>query len=132
MDNLTPEEYSGQLKAKYGDRRNAEFSSEYPTIKRYFEAVINGVQGTYTIEKVLAVGGTGIVHLGHHNRFHQQIVVKFNRPNIDIGDVSMVEHEAGVLPTLNHPNIIRVLDCGEFEFKLEEKIPKLTYVVEQF
>lgn len=132
MDNLTPEEYSRQLKGKYGERRKTAFNDKYPTVKRYFEAVLENVQDTYTIDKVLAVGGTGIVHLGHHNRFPQQIVLKLNRPNIDVGAVSMVENEAGVLPTLNHPNIIRALDRGEFKFELEEKLPKLTYVVEQF
>lgn len=131
MDNqLSAEDYSRQLRAKYGGRRKSEFDSEYPTVKRYYEAVLKHIGNAYTIEKVLAVGGTGIVHLGHHNRFPQQIVLKFNRPNIEVNDVSMVEHEAKVLPTLNHPNIVRVLDRGEGEF--EKEIPKLTYVVEPF
>ena len=38
----------------------------------------------------------------------------------------MVEHEAKVLPTLSHPNIISVLDIGE----RPDITPKLTYIVE--
>jgi serine/threonine protein kinase len=128
------DEYKRQLEAKYGSRRRGEFTKEWPTVSRYFEAVIKRLDDTYDIEKVLAVGGTGIVHLGQHKRFHQPIVLKINRPNIDAETISMVENEANLLPTLTHPNIISVLDLGYFsgqQDKLED-VPKLTYLVEPF
>ena len=119
------EDYAKQVQAKYGDRRKHECNVEYPLIQRYYDTVVQRIKETYTIDKLLAVGGTGIVHVGHHNRFPQQVVLKFNRP---IPGAAMVEHEANVLPTVNHPNIIRILDRGEFD----ELDPKLTYVVEPF
>src|SRR5690348_17314138 len=109
---LSLEDYTRQLEAKYGERRNSEFKAEQARVLEYFESVSKKLSETYTIEKVLAVGGTGVVHLGSHKRFPQPIVLKINRPNIHAEEVSMVEREARVLPTLNHPNIIRVLDVG--------------------
>jgi HD superfamily phosphohydrolase len=122
------EEYLRQLEKKYGDRRKVDFERERTTVTKYFETVRARLAGTYTIDKVLAVGGTGIVHRGSHDRFHQPVVVKINRPNIEPEEASMVEHEAQVLPTLTHPNIITVLDLGE----CVDHTPKLTYIVEPF
>lgn len=129
-----PDEYKNQLQSKYGDRRRTEFEKELPTVIRYFEAITARLTDTYDIEKVLAVGGTGIVHLGKHKRFPQPIVLKFNRPNIDPEEISMVEHEAGLLPNLSHPNIIRVLDIGELSGNEAQLagVPKLSYIVEPF
>lgn len=129
-----PDEYKNQLQSKYGDRRRTEFEKELPTVIRYFEAITARLTDTYDIEKVLAVGGTGIVHLGKHKRFPQPIVLKFNRPNIDPEEISMVEHEAGLLPKLSHPNIIRVLDIGELSGNEAQLagVPKLSYIVEPF
>lgn len=125
-----PEEYREQLERKYGDRRQSQFTKERETVERYFDVVTSRLGGTYVIEKVLAVGGTGIVHVGRHSRFHQPIVLKINRPNIDIEEMSMVEREAKILPTLSHPNIITVLDLGE-DAEIPDA-PKLTYIVERF
>jgi serine/threonine protein kinase len=125
---LSSEDYLHQLEAKYGERRKAEFKKESPMVQAYFEAVSKRLSGIYTTDKVLAVGGTGIVHLGIHERFPQQVILKINRPNVDPEAESMVEHEAHILPTLNHPNIIRVLDIG----KISEFTPNLSYIVEPF
>lgn len=125
---MTTEDYRIQLESKYGDRRKADFEKEWPTVKSYFETVKEKLTETYSIDKVLAVGGTGIVHTGKHNRFHQPIVLKFNRPNVEVELVSMVENESRILPTFNHPNIVRVLDLGE----MSNFTPKLNYIVEPF
>jgi HD superfamily phosphohydrolase len=132
--NESTDKYAEQLKEKYGSRRRAEFDKEYPTVLRYFTALTARIGDTYEITKVLAVGGTGIVHLGRHKRFQQLVVIKINRPNIDQEAVSMVENETHLLPTLSHPNIISVLDLGELsgpESNLEG-VPKLTYIIEPF
>ena len=148
---LSSEEHIRLLEAKYGERRQTEFRDESEVVTCYFQAISKRLSATYTFEKVLAVGGTGFVHVGHHNRFRQPIVLKINRPNVEPEGVSMVEHEAQVLPQLSHPNIIRVLDLGQLpdrkpgeEAQAEEdtwseydscrdlKVPKLTYIVEPF
>lgn len=93
---LTAQDYEHQLAKKHGERRKSEFRSEWPTVSKYFAAVSERLAETYDIEKVLAVGGTGIVHIGSHKRFHQSVVVKINRPNIDPESISMVENEANM------------------------------------
>ena len=123
-----PDDYLRELKNKYGDRRHAEFDREKDQVVIYFQGVSELLKDNYLIDRVMAVGGTGIVHSGHHKRFQQPIVLKINRPNIDPETMSMVEHEAAVLPMLSHPNIVRVLDLGE----ITDYKPKLTYIVEPF
>jgi HD superfamily phosphohydrolase len=125
---LSAEEYLSQLEKKYGSRRKEDFKREKSTVSAYFETVRTRLSGTYTIDRVLAVGGTGIVHRARHDRFHQPVIVKINRPNVDPEESSMVAHEAEVLPILRHPNIITVLDRGESS----DHTPKLTYIVEPF
>jgi HD superfamily phosphohydrolase len=121
-------EWQEQLAVKYGDRRRTEYQRESPMVSQYLTAIVNKVAETYTLEKPWAVGGTGIVFIAKHQRFPQRVVIKFNRPNLPEGELSMVENETRVLPALNHPNIIRVLDVGE----IVGQHPKLTYLVEPF
>ena len=122
------DEYLRQLKEKYGERRLSEFKKESDSVAKYFTSVAEDLRVLYTFDKVLAVGGTGIVHSGRHNRFDCPVVLKINRPNVEAEGTSMVEREAIVLPTLHHPNIISVLDLGE----RPEFSPKLTFIVEPF
>ena len=145
-----PEDYLSQVKSKYLDRRKDQFKGEADLVKEYFAEVRDRLSANYTFDKVLAVGGTGIVHTGHHNRFYQSVVLKINRPIKDSAEASMVEKEAHLLPELVHPNIISVLDLAtlcrhgsEFcdctrhsaEIAHDEgcnSVPKLTYLVEPF
>src|SRR5574341_660288 len=153
---LSPDECKSQLRENYGDRLSAfsstlAFEDEYPTVQRYFDAIKKRLSDNYRIEKVLAIGGTGIVHVGNHKRFHQPVAIKINRPNLG-KEASMVANEAELLPTLRHPNIISVIDLGtlcdhESRFcecnqnpadcdhdskEACEDAPKLTYIVEPF
>jgi HD superfamily phosphohydrolase len=145
--------FLAQLEEKYGERddRKKAFKVEAEKVWLYFEAIAERLDENYVLEKVLAVGGTGIVLTGHHIRFNQPIVVKLNRPNAESEGESMVENEANILPTLTHPNIIGVLDLGRLclhdssicfceqenpkcNHKKEEcnVASKLTYIVEPF
>jgi len=147
---LTPDKYRSQLEEKYGER-TTDFADEVETVLRYFDAIQNRLAETYIIEKVLAIGGTGIVHVGHHKRFQQKVAIKINRPNLSAEERSMVANEAQLLPKLSHPNIISVLDLGtlcdhksgfceceqhpkDCDHKAEEcgETTKLTYIVEPF
>lgn len=122
-------EWVEKLELKYGDRRRGEYREEKQVVTKTLNAIVTTIGSTYTLEKPLAVGGTGIVFVGNHNRFPQPIVLKFNRPNLHPDERSMVANEASILPSLSHPNIIRVLDVGQIEL---EGCPKVTYLVEPF
>lgn len=142
--------YTDELKEKYGDRRAEDFAKEGEKAVDYLKEMSRRIADTYTIGDVLAVGGSGIVIKGRHNRFNQPIVVKINRPNAEAEGKSMVENEAHVLPTLSHPNIIGVLDrrklcvhssgfcdCENNKESCDhsegcDTTPKLTYIVEPF
>lgn len=145
-----PEELK-KLERKYGSDRAKAFRLELPTVRRYFTALQKHIGQTYQVEEVLAVGGTGIVFTGQHKRFCQAVAIKINRPGLRPEEGSMVAHESALLPTLDHPNIISVLDLGtlcdhnglfcECNQKPNgcthtttqcEKVPKLTYIVEPF
>jgi serine/threonine protein kinase len=117
-----------QLESKYGDRRKNEFAREIKIIPKYLKILDETLKESYVLDKPLAVGGTGIVFKGNHKRFNQPIVVKFNRPNLLHDEQSMVENEVRILPILNHPNIIRVLDLDQIDV---DGI-KLSYLVEPF
>jgi len=118
-----------QLLPQYGDRRKTQYEEEKDGVRSYLEKLHAELADNYTLEKPLAVGGTGVVFVGTHDRFTQRIVLKFNRPNLPSAEKSMVENETEILPQLSHPNIIRVLDLGHFDVSEQ---PKLTYLVEPF
>lgn len=146
---LTLDEYRGQLEQKYSEP--TDFANEVETVLRYFIAIQDRLAETYIIEKVLSIGGTGIVHIGHHKRFQQKVAIKINRPIPIPEERSMVANEAQLLPKLSHPNIISVLDLGtlcdhesgfceceqhpkDCNHEAEEcaETSKLTYIVEPF
>jgi HD superfamily phosphohydrolase len=142
-----------KLERKYGFRPNRvkAYKIELPTVVRYFTALQKHLAQNYQIDEVLAVGGTGIVFTGRHKRFFQAVAIKINRPGLRAEEGSMVAHEAELLPTLNHPNIVSVLDlgtlcdhdgifceCGQQPDSCKHttsqcnKAPKLTYIVEPY
>ena len=145
---LTPDKYRSQLEEKYSTyERLVKKLRSLP----HFDAIQKRMAETYIIDKVLAIGGTGIVHVGHHKRFHQRVAIKINRPNPNLRaeERSMVASEAKLLPKLSHRNIISVLDLGtlcdhkstfceceqhpkDCDHKAEEcaETSKLTYIVE--
>jgi serine/threonine-protein kinase len=70
--------------------------------------------GPFRIVKRLGAGGTGSVFLGERSEhFQQRVAIKTLLPRFFAGaaDASL-EHEAQVLLQLNHPNIVRFLDCA--------------------
>lgn len=117
------------LETKYGTRRGSEFATEKATVSKYLNALAGALGGIYQLEKPLAVGGTGVVVTGYHQRLKQRVIVKFSRPNLQAAEASMVEKETRILPQLDHPNIIRVLDVGEIRIP---DVPLAHYIVEPF
>ncbi len=68
--------------------------------------------GKYHPQRILGAGGFGVAFLCRHKELKADVVVK-TLANEDLGrDVDEVLNEARVLYQLDHPSIIRLLDCG--------------------
>ncbi len=70
----------------------------------------------YTIGRVIARGGMGVVYEAHHERTHQAVALKVIRPGLaSHRAVRRLEFEAQVLARLQHPGIAQVFDAGTFD-----------------
>jgi Protein kinase domain len=66
----------------------------------------------YQPQRILGAGGFGVAFLCRHKELKADVVVK-TLANDDLGrDVDEVLNEARVLYQLDHPSIVRLLDCG--------------------
>lgn len=73
--------------------------------------------GNYLIDRPLGRGGMAVVLVAKHPTLGREVAVKFLKPAFH-GDLEMAERflqEAKVTATLAHPNIVEILDFGEFE-----------------
>jgi serine/threonine protein kinase len=73
--------------------------------------------GKYTIEKMFAEGGMGIVCLGRHVQLDQVVAVKFLRRALS-GRPAIVErflNEARALAALRSEHVVRVMDVGQLD-----------------
>lgn len=75
------------------------------------------LNGTYRIERLLSEGGMGMVYLATHQRLGGQFVVKTLHPSLADTEAAQarLHKEAQVLASLNHPNIVKVLDFNRSE-----------------
>jgi serine/threonine-protein kinase len=79
------------------------------------EGVLLG--GKYTIERVFAEGGMGIVCLGRHVQLEQPVAVKFLRRALS-GRPTIVQrflNEARALAALRSEHVVRVMDVGQLD-----------------
>ncbi len=76
--------------------------------------------GNYVIDRQLARGGMGAVFVAKHPRLGREVAVKFLDAEIS-ARVELSQRflsEAQVTASLNHPNIVDILDFGELEGRL--------------
>jgi len=71
--------------------------------------------GTYLVESLLARGGMGAVYKGMQLRLDRAVAIKIMRRDQgrDYGFEQRFQREALAMATLNHPNIVSVIDYGE-------------------
>lgn len=75
------------------------------------------VGGKYTIERMFAEGGMGIVCLGRHVQLDQLVAVKFLRRALS-GRPTIVQrflNEARALAALRSEHVVRVMDVGQLD-----------------
>ena len=75
------------------------------------------VGGRYTVERIFAEGGMGIVCLGRHAQLEQTVAIKFLRQAL-AGKPSVVErflNEGRALAALRSEHVVRVMDVGQLD-----------------
>jgi eukaryotic-like serine/threonine-protein kinase len=80
------------------------------------------IGGRYRIENPpIGQGGMGVVHKAFDNVLKKFVAIKTVRGGVDHDSLAMFEREWTVLTRLCHPNIIDILDIGEFTEDNEKK-----------
>jgi serine/threonine protein kinase len=70
--------------------------------------------GRYQIERVLGIGGMGIVYAAYDPQLQRKVALKLVRPEntTEVAQSRMVA-EARTLARISHPNVVTVFDAGE-------------------
>jgi eukaryotic-like serine/threonine-protein kinase len=72
--------------------------------------------GRYQIERVLGIGGMGIVYAAYDPQLQRKVALKLVRPEntTEVAQALMVA-EARTLARISHPNVVTVFDAGEHD-----------------
>ena len=72
--------------------------------------------GRYHVSKLLGQGGFGSVYLAEDQRLQRRVAIKVSQhPTSDADSPGGLLAEARSLATLQHPHILSVYDCGQFD-----------------
>ncbi len=75
------------------------------------------INGRYDLKDTLGQGGMGIVYRAYDNSTKRDVALKTMHDVANPLAVELFSKEWNVLATLCHPNIVDILDCGEFDSK---------------
>lgn len=76
---------------------------------------LSKLKGRYELQQSLGQGGMGVVYQAYDEVLKCNVAVKMIRDTPDPTAVQLFQRECEVLTGLNHPNIVPILDLGEFE-----------------
>ncbi|GHO88715.1 serine/threonine protein kinase [Dictyobacter formicarum] len=76
--------------------------------------------GKYRVERPIGEGGFAKVYMGTHIYMNNQVAIKVLNVRLDAESVAAFLNEARTIASLDHPHIVRVLDCD-----VEHKTPYL-------
>src|SRR5438876_1501084 len=68
--------------------------------------------GSYRLIRLLGQGGFAEVYLGEHIHLKSQVAVKVLHTRLIAHQQEQFLHEARTIASLDHPGIVRLLDCG--------------------
>lgn len=132
------EKWLSEIKELYGAKRVDQFKEEEDLLKAFLLKLKEETQPSRRLsicrlESPYRRGGTGIIFKAlHTNVPEQELVLKFNRPRLTGDTRALVENELRILPLLDHANIIRVIDVGKFNIKVEGNMYPLCFIVEPY
>jgi serine/threonine-protein kinase len=78
-------------------------------------AVTNRINNRYEIRSTLGQGGMGVVYRAYDFVTRRDVAIKTMRDMADPAALELFAKEWTVLAGLSHPNIVDILDTGEFE-----------------
>ena len=78
-------------------------------------ADLSKLKGRYELKESLGHGGMGVVYRAYDTVLKCDVAVKTIRDTPDPTALQLFHRECEVLAALNHPNIVQILDLGEFE-----------------
>jgi serine/threonine-protein kinase len=65
------------------------------------------------LQRILGRGGCGFVILAYDKKLGRDVAVKFLERNTEI-ERQRLRREGRALAEMDHPNVVRILDVGEF------------------
>src|SRR5947209_20209543 len=71
--------------------------------------------GGYQVQQRIGLGASALVHRGRHLELERDVVIKFLPALHNPMARSRFLREAKALRRLDHPNVVQILDTGEFE-----------------
>ncbi|MEZ6137209.1 MAG: serine/threonine-protein kinase [Pirellulaceae bacterium] len=91
--------------------------SSSPPARELSQPVLPCQFGDYILQRVLGRGGMGVVYSGHQRHLDRPVAIKMIRSGALASpeEVQRFYAEARSAAKLDHPNIVTVYQCGEFE-----------------
>lgn len=101
-----------KIRILYGERHSHQFAEEKTKVQEFLQTLCVTLADRYKLSTPIGVGGSGIVFKATQLAVARDVVVKFNRPITDPDVQKMFRNEYEVLPLMNHPNIVKMIDRG--------------------
>ncbi|RPI09876.1 MAG: hypothetical protein EHM65_08700, partial [Acidobacteriales bacterium] len=79
------------------------------------------LKGRYELKDALGHGGMGVVYRAYDRVLKCDVVVKTIRDAPEAAGLELFQRECEALVALNHPNIVPILDIGQFEEEGQSK-----------
>ena len=74
----------------------------------------NNISRDYDFDKIIGEGGYGTVYLAYNKNNQEKRAIKVIKKK-DLTDLKIFNHEAKLLLTMDHPNIVKLYDVYETE-----------------
>jgi serine/threonine-protein kinase len=75
------------------------------------------IKGRYEIKEILGRGGMGVVYKAFDSVLRRDVAIKTLLDVSDPAALELFHREYEVLAHINHPNIVEIIDIGEFEIE---------------
>ena len=100
---------------KLSSRKAQSLPSPIPTSNKKIQ-VGTIIAGRYEVEEYIGEGAFGVVYRGYHNLLKIDIAIKaLKKSSVNKHQVAKrFIREAQIMANINHPNVIRIYDAGEF------------------